>query len=102
MIALHIGSLLREIAYLVIRYLFLSSLVLLMRCIFTLLLGNEKLSMVRHKRGHRTMEGNKLNVGNLSCSVNDQQLRQLFSEYGKAGEVRVVEGKDFGFVKTAT
>jgi len=45
------------------------------------------------------MQGSKLYVGNLSYSVTDQQLRELFSNYGEVKEVRVIPGRDFGFVE---
>jgi RNA recognition motif-containing protein len=48
------------------------------------------------------MNGSKLYVGNLSYSVTGERLRELFSEYGELGEVRVIEGKGFGFVEMAT
>ncbi|HOW55684.1 MAG TPA: hypothetical protein PLR60_13660 [Syntrophorhabdaceae bacterium] len=48
------------------------------------------------------MNGNKLYVGNISYSVSSEQLRELFSQYGEVGEVRVIEGKGFGFVEMAT
>jgi len=45
------------------------------------------------------MEGSKLYVGNLTYSVTDKQLEELFSEYGEVKEVRVIERKGFGFVE---
>lgn len=48
------------------------------------------------------MNGSKLYVGNLSYSVTGERLRELFSEYGELGDVRVIEGKGFGFVEMAT
>jgi len=48
------------------------------------------------------MNGNKLYVGNISYSVSSEQLRELFAQYGEVGEVRVIEGKGFGFVEMAT
>lgn len=48
------------------------------------------------------MNGSKLYVGNISYSVGNEQLRELFSQYGEVGEVRVIEGKGFGFVEMAT
>jgi len=45
------------------------------------------------------MQGSKLYVGNLTYSVTDKQLEELFSEYGEVKEVRVIERKGFGFVE---
>ncbi|HBL25178.1 MAG TPA: RNA-binding protein [Deltaproteobacteria bacterium] len=47
------------------------------------------------------MNGTKLYVGNLSYSVTSERLRELFAGYGEVGEVRVIEGKGFGFVEMA-
>jgi RNA recognition motif-containing protein len=48
------------------------------------------------------MEGKRLYVGNLSYSVTNQELEDLFSEYGEVISVNVIEGKGFGFVEMAT
>ncbi len=48
------------------------------------------------------MEGRKLYVGNLSYSVTNQDLEELFSKYGAVDSVNVIEGKGFGFVEMAT
>lgn len=45
------------------------------------------------------MQGNKLYVGNLSYSVNDEQLEKLFSEYGQVVKANVIGNKGFGFVE---
>ena len=45
------------------------------------------------------MQGNKLYVGNISYSVTNEQLRELFSNYGEVIEIRIIEGKGFGFVE---
>ena len=47
------------------------------------------------------MEGKKLYVGNLSYSVTNQDLEELFSKYGTVDSVNVIEGKGFGFVEMA-
>lgn len=52
------------------------------------------------ERNH--MQGSKLYVGNLTYSVNEEQLKKLFSAYGDVKEVRVIERKGFGFVEMAT
>lgn len=48
------------------------------------------------------MQVSKLYVGNLSYSVTNEQLEELFSSYGQVKEVRVIEGKGFGFVEMAS
>jgi len=47
-------------------------------------------------------------VGSLPCSVNDEQLAQIFSEAGSVDSARVITERDtgrskgFGFVEMAT
>jgi RNA recognition motif-containing protein len=45
------------------------------------------------------MQGSKLYVGNLSYSVTSDELKELFSGMGEVREVKVIEGKGFGFVE---
>lgn len=45
------------------------------------------------------MQGNKLYVGNLSYSVTNAQLEELFSQFGDVVNVNIIEGKGFGFVE---
>ena len=45
------------------------------------------------------MQGSKLYVGNLSYNVVNEELEVLFSTYGEVKEVKVIEGKGFGFVE---
>jgi len=45
------------------------------------------------------MQGSKLYVGNLSYNTTNAQLEELFSEYGEVKEIKVIEGKGFGFVE---
>ena len=45
------------------------------------------------------MQGSNLYVGNLSYSVTESQLKELFSNHGEVKEVRVIDGKGFGFVE---
>ncbi|UCG92594.1 MAG: RNA-binding protein [candidate division WOR-3 bacterium] len=45
------------------------------------------------------MQGTKLYVGNLSYSVTNEELRELFSNYGEVKQVNIVEGRGFGFVE---
>lgn len=48
------------------------------------------------------MEGKRLYVGNLTYSVKEDQLRDLFSKYGEVVSVKIIEQKGFGFVEMAT
>jgi RNA recognition motif-containing protein len=45
------------------------------------------------------MQGSKLYVGNLSFSVTNGQLEELFAKHGVVKEVKIIEGKGFGFVE---
>ncbi len=47
------------------------------------------------------MAGKKLYVGNLNYSVTNDELEELFSDYGTVESVNVIEGKGFGFVEMA-
>ena len=47
------------------------------------------------------MQSNKLYVGNLSYSVTDEQLKELFSSHGEVKEANVIGNKGFGFVELA-
>ena len=48
------------------------------------------------------MEGKRLYVGNLTYSVNEANLRDLFGTYGDIESVKVIEQKGFAFVEMAT
>ncbi len=48
------------------------------------------------------MENQRLYVGNLSYSVTEEQLENLFSEHGTVKQVNVIEGKGFGFVEMSS
>lgn len=48
------------------------------------------------------MQGSKLYVGNLGYAVNKQELEDLFAEHGQVKEIRIIEGKGFGFVEMST
>ena len=48
------------------------------------------------------MQGSKLYVGNLSYSVVNSELEQLFSGHGEVRQVNVIEGKGFGFVEMSS
>jgi RNA recognition motif-containing protein len=45
------------------------------------------------------MENSKLYVGNLEYSVLDSELKTLFASYGEVKDVKIIEGKGFGFVE---
>ncbi len=48
------------------------------------------------------MQGSKVYVGNLNYSVNNQQLEELFANYGTVKSVNIIEGKGFGFVEMSS
>lgn len=45
------------------------------------------------------MQGSKLYVGNLDHSVTNQELEELFANHGEVKQVKIVEGRGFGFVE---
>ena len=45
------------------------------------------------------MQGRTLYVGNLSYSVTNKQLEELFSPHGKVQSANVIGDKGFGFVE---
>jgi RNA recognition motif-containing protein len=45
------------------------------------------------------MQSNKLYVGNLNYAVTNEELTELFSNYGQVESVKIIEGKGFGFVE---
>jgi len=45
------------------------------------------------------MQGGKLYVGNLNYVVTEEQLKELFSDYGEVESVKIIEGRGFGFVE---
>ena len=48
------------------------------------------------------MDGKRLYVGNLTYSVNEANLRELFGSYGDVESVKVIEQKGFAFVEMAS
>ncbi len=48
------------------------------------------------------MANAKLYVGNLSYTVNNQQLEELFSSYGEVKQINIIEGRGFGFVEMSS
>jgi RNA recognition motif-containing protein len=53
------------------------------------------------KKGSSRMQGSRLYVGNLGYSVVNSELESLFATHGEVTEVKVMEGKGFGFVEMA-
>jgi RNA recognition motif-containing protein len=48
------------------------------------------------------MQGSKLYVGNFVYATTDEQLRELFAEYGEVVEVNIIGNKGFGFVEMSS
>ena len=48
------------------------------------------------------MHGSKLYVGNLSYTVTNEQLGELFADYGEVKQVNIIEGRGFGFVEMSS
>lgn len=52
--------------------------------------------------GHQKLEASRLYVGNLSVSINERNLDELFRTYGKVNSVKIIRSngisKGFGFV----
>ena len=48
------------------------------------------------------MEGSRLYVGNIPYSTKEDDLKELFSVYGEVKEVKIIEGKGFGFVEMSS
>ena len=44
------------------------------------------------------MATKSLYVGNIPHGASEQELRDLFNEFGPVGDVRIIEGKGFAFV----
>jgi RNA recognition motif-containing protein len=59
----------------------------------TLFLGEEK------NKSEVRMKSSKLYVGNLSYSVTNEKVEKLFSNYGEVMQIKIIEGKGFGFVE---
>ena len=48
------------------------------------------------------MKTSKLYVGNLNYQTDEEQLRELFSQYGTVSSINIIEGKGFAFVEMET
>jgi RNA recognition motif-containing protein len=57
---------------------------------------------MRKKGKINSMETSKLYVGNLSYSVTNEQLKELFSTYGEVKSCKVHEDKGFAFVEMSS
>lgn len=54
--------------------------------------------MIIRQGKEATMQGSKLYVSNLGYSTTNEKLGELFSPYGVVKEVKIIEGRGFGFV----
>ena len=48
------------------------------------------------------MQGSKLYVGNLNYAVTEEQLKELFGNYGEVTHVNIIDGRGFGFVELSS
>ncbi len=48
------------------------------------------------------MSLSKLYVGNLNYRTTDDQLKQLFTQYGEVASANILQGRGFGFVEMGT
>jgi len=48
------------------------------------------------------MQGSKLYVGNLNYSTTEEQLAELFGNYGQVESVKIIESRGFGFVEMSS
>lgn len=48
------------------------------------------------------MQSNKLYVGNLLYGTTNDDLQDLFSEYGTVTDVKIIESRGFGFVEMSS
>jgi RNA recognition motif-containing protein len=58
--------------------------------------------MKKKNEKEKKMQGSKLYVGNFSYSVSENDLREMFSNHGEVKEVKVIEGRGFGFVEMSS
>jgi len=54
---------------------------------------------MKHTEKRTAKMQTKLYVGNLSFSVTNEDLKTLFSTHGEVKDVKLIEGKGFGFVE---
>jgi len=48
------------------------------------------------------VQGSKLYVGNLTYSVTNEKLAELFAAHGDVKNANIIEGRGFGFVEMST
>ncbi|MFH1665117.1 MAG: RNA-binding protein [Candidatus Omnitrophota bacterium] len=48
------------------------------------------------------MQGSKLFVGNLSYSMDESELKELFAQHGTVKSVNIIPDKGFGFVEMSS
>ena len=48
------------------------------------------------------MQGSKLYVGNFSYTATRDELEALFAEFGEIKEIKIIEGRGFGFVEMSS
>lgn len=48
------------------------------------------------------MHGKKLFVGGLNYSTTKEQLKNVFANYGEVVDIKIVEGKGFGFIEMSS
>jgi RNA recognition motif-containing protein len=48
------------------------------------------------------MQGSKLYVGNFSYTATKEELEELFTKFGEIKEIKVIEGRGFGFVEMSS
>jgi RNA recognition motif-containing protein len=48
------------------------------------------------------MMGSKLFVGNLSYSINEIDLQELFAKHGTVKSAKIIQNKGFGFIEMSS
>ena len=48
------------------------------------------------------MQGSKLYVGNFSYTATKEELEELFTKFGQIKEIKIIEGRGFGFVEMSS
>jgi RNA recognition motif-containing protein len=50
----------------------------------------------------KEMQGSKLYVGNFSYAATKEDLEELFTKFGEVKEIKIIEGRGFGFVEMSS